>query len=115
VVHIFKKKSVVQMICPKCGRFLLAREGILQAGCKYHRHCWTCGELIIQIDLINKRFFLLRLAQCSTPLTTWVRQQPVTCEYLCNNCHIKKNGLREGLVVVAWQKQTKAIVSENEQ
>jgi uncharacterized Zn finger protein len=43
------------MICPKCGRFLLAREGILQAGRKYHRHCWTCGELIIQIETMNKR------------------------------------------------------------
>jgi len=32
------------MICPKCGRFLLAREGILQAGRKYHPQCWTCGE-----------------------------------------------------------------------
>ncbi|CAF4070611.1 unnamed protein product, partial [Rotaria sordida] len=57
------------MICPKCGRFLLAREGILQAGRKYHRHCWTC-------------------AQCSSPLTSWVRQQPITNEYLCNTCHI---------------------------
>jgi predicted RNA-binding Zn-ribbon protein involved in translation (DUF1610 family) len=36
------------MLCPRCGRVLLAREGILQAGRKYHPHCWTCGELIIQ-------------------------------------------------------------------
>jgi uncharacterized Zn finger protein len=45
------------MICPKCGRSLLAREGILQAGRKYHRHCWTCGELMIQIKSINKGYF----------------------------------------------------------
>ena len=51
------KKSVVQMICPKCGRSLLAREGILQAGRKYHRHCWTCGELITWLDLLNQRLF----------------------------------------------------------
>ncbi|CAF3052872.1 unnamed protein product, partial [Rotaria sp. Silwood2] len=64
------------MICPRCGNFLLAREGILQAGRKYHRHCWTC-------------------AQCSSPLTSWVRQQPITNEYLCNTCHIKTHGLKE--------------------
>ncbi|CAF0784456.1 unnamed protein product [Rotaria sordida] len=87
------------MICPKCGRFLLAREGILQAGRKYHRHCWTC-------------------AQCSSPLTSWVRQQPITNEYLCNTCHIKKHGLREGMIFVNWnkqqqQQQTKSIMSLN--
>ncbi|CAF3363359.1 unnamed protein product [Rotaria sp. Silwood1] len=76
------------MICPKCGRFLLAREGILQAGRKYHRHCWTC-------------------AQCSLPLTSWVRQQPITNEYLCNNCHIRKHGLREGIIFVADSLATK--------
>src|SRR5215470_15474413 len=98
------------MICPKCGRFLLAREGILQAGRKYHRHCWTCGELIIQIESMNKRLFLLifsLLAQCSSPLTPWVRQQSITNEYLCNTCHIKKHGLKEGMIVVNWKKQTK--------
>ncbi|CAF3352405.1 unnamed protein product [Rotaria socialis] len=82
------------MICPKCGRSLLAREGILQAGRKYHRHCWTC-------------------AQCSSPLTPWVRQQPITNEYLCNACHISKNGLREGMIYVNWQKQTQSLMTSN--
>jgi hypothetical protein len=102
------------MICPKCGRFLLAREGILQAGRKYHRQCWTCGELIITIRIMNKEFFLFLfsfLAQCSIPLTPWVRKQPITDEYLCNTCHIKKNGLKEGMIFVTWKKQTKSITS----
>ncbi|CAF3866077.1 unnamed protein product [Rotaria sp. Silwood2] len=73
------------MICPKCGRFLLAREGILQAG-----------------------------PQCSSPLTSWIRQQPITNEYLCNTCHIKTHGLKEGMIFVNWNKQqTKSIMSSN--
>ncbi|CAF1247699.1 unnamed protein product [Adineta ricciae] len=75
------------MLCPKCGKTLLAREGILQAGRKYHRECWTC-------------------AQCSAPLTSWVRLQPISDEYLCNICHIRKNGLREGMLFANWKKQT---------
>ncbi|CAF1276365.1 unnamed protein product [Adineta steineri] len=84
------------MLCPKCGKTLLAREGILQAGRKYHRHCWTC-------------------AQCSNPLTLWVRQPLIPDEYLCNICHIKKNGLREGMIFVNWKKQTDSNISLNKQ
>ena len=34
------------MICPRCGGRLLANQGVLQAGQKYHRKCWTCGQLV---------------------------------------------------------------------
>jgi hypothetical protein len=63
-------------------------------------------------------FFLLlfaSVAQCSIPLTTWVRLQPITDEYLCNICHIRKNGLKEGMIFVNWKKQTNSVPSLNTQ
>jgi hypothetical protein len=62
--------------------------------------------------------FLLLFAsvvQCSVPLTTWVRLQPITDEYLCNICHIRKNGLKEGTIFVNWKKQTNSVPSLNTQ
>lgn len=50
----------------------------------------------------------LNLAQCSLPLTSWVRKQPTGGDYLCHTCHIQKNGLREGLIAVMWKKQMKS-------
>lgn len=58
-------------------------------------------------------FYLLISAQCLAPFTPWVRQQPITDEYLCNNCHISKNGLKEGLIFVNWKKQTESIMTTN--
>ena len=44
------------------------------------------------------------LAQCSVPLTSWARKQPLTSDYLCHICHLQKHGPKEGMIVATWKK-----------
>lgn len=69
---------------------------------------------IEQIRINSIKIDFVFLAQCSIPLTSWIRQAPLSGDYLCNSCHIKTYGLKEGLVVINWQKQNKSMVSTNQ-